>query len=100
MNVIEILLGLVIGLLLAAAFFGGLWLTSLKALHSNHPLLWMMVSRVIRFGIVLGVIFVWMDGQSNRAIACLVGFVLGRTLIMRYSVRGDAFETRASSKVV
>ena len=70
------------GFSLGAIFFGGLWWTVRKGLWSRRPALWFLGSVLLRMGITLaGFYFVGRD-DWRRLIACLVGFIMMRFLLM------------------
>ena len=71
------------GIILAAIFFGGLWLTVRKGSLSKRPALWFLGSLLIRMSVVLTGFYFAMGGQWQRSVACLIGFVLGRSIVMR-----------------
>ena len=74
---------LVAGLVLGTVFFGGLWWTVRKGVSSKHPALWFLGSMLVRMSIVLlGFYFVG-RGDWQRLVACLVGFIIARFIVMR-----------------
>ena len=74
---------LVAGLVLGTIFFGGLWWTVRKGVSSKHPALWFLSSMLVRMSIVLlGFYFVG-RGDWQRLVACLVGFIIARFIVMR-----------------
>jgi F1F0 ATPase subunit 2 len=74
---------LVAGLVLGTIFFGGLWWTVRKGVSSKHPALWFLSSMLVRMSIVLlGFYFVGRD-DWQRLVACLVGFIIARFIVMR-----------------
>jgi F1F0 ATPase subunit 2 len=82
-NFIILALALVAGLVLGTIFFGGLWWTVRKGVSSKHPALWFLSSMLVRMSIVLlGFYFVGRD-DWQRLVACLVGFIIARFIVMR-----------------
>ena len=71
------------GLLLGAAFFGGLWWTVRRGLASRRPALWMLGSLVLRTLISLAGFYFVSGGQLDRLLACLLGFVIARLIATR-----------------
>lgn len=71
----------VIGILLGAIFFGGLWWTVRKGLPSKQPALWFLGSMLLRSAIVLFGFYFIGRGDWKRLLACLAGFVLGRFIV-------------------
>jgi len=78
-----ILLTLLIGFLLGAFFFGGLWWTTKRALLSKSPALWFIGSLFIRMGITIPVFYFISRDHWERALICLVGFIVVRTIVVR-----------------
>jgi F1F0 ATPase subunit 2 len=74
------------GLALGALFFGGLWWTVSNGVSSPQPALWFFVSLPLRMGIVLAGFYVVGGGQWERLLACLLGFVLARVVVMRLTL--------------
>ena len=76
---------LVAGLALGAVFFGGLWWTVRKGVSSKHSALWFLGSALARMSLVLaGFYFVGREHWA-RMLLCLLGFVIARFLVMRYT---------------
>ncbi|WP_298716003.1 ATP synthase subunit I [uncultured Oceanisphaera sp.] len=71
------------GLALGLFFFGGLWWTVRRGLSSSHPASLFLASLLLRTGIVLTGFYLVADGHWQRWLACLLGFVIGRLLLMR-----------------
>jgi len=71
------------GGLLGAIFFGGLWWTVRRGMASPRIALWFFGSLLLRMSIVLiGFYFVG-HGNWERLVACLLGFILARIIVMR-----------------
>ncbi len=70
-----------IGFVLGAIFFGGLWWTVGKAMSSTRPALWFLASLLLRSGIVLAGFFFVSAGQWQRLLLCLLGFILARLVV-------------------
>ena len=66
---------------LGAIFFGGLWWTIQKAVSSPHPALWFLGSLLMRMSVTLAGFFVVSQGQWQRLLICLLGFVLARLVV-------------------
>jgi F1F0 ATPase subunit 2 len=74
---------LVAGVLIGLFFFGGLWWTIQKGLNAKNPALWFLGSVLIRTGVAVAG-FYWMaGGEWERLLACLLGFVAARFIILR-----------------
>jgi F1F0 ATPase subunit 2 len=84
MNQIGILvLAFVAGLGLGLFYFGGLWLTVQRLPQARHPGLLTLVSLIVRLGLTLAVFYLVMAGRWERLLACLVGFLLVRLVLVR-----------------
>jgi F1F0 ATPase subunit 2 len=71
------------GLLLGSFFFGGLWWTVKKGMHSQRPALWFGGSLIIRLGVTLTGFYFISDKQWQRILICLIGFLIARLIITR-----------------
>lgn len=82
---IEFWLLVAAGILLSLLYFGSLWVTTGKLLHSRHPLRWLLCSLLLRLSLLLPA-FYWI-GQARwqNMLVCLAGFLVGRVLILRLS---------------
>ncbi|MGL5017781.1 MAG: ATP synthase subunit I [Luteolibacter sp.] len=74
------------GLLLGAIFFGGLWWTVRMGMAAARPAVWFLVSLLLRMGIVLMGFYLVGQDDWRRLVACLVGFIIARILVTRFSV--------------
>jgi F1F0 ATPase subunit 2 len=90
------ILALLAGALLGAFFFGGLWWTIRKGLASSAPALWFLGSLIVRTAVVLGGFFLVSAGSWQRMIACLLGFVIARFVIVQ--LRHESESRSESSK--
>ena len=88
----------VVGLVLGAIFFGGLWWTLRKGIASPRPALWFLGSMLVRMSIVLGG-FYWVGGgQWQRMVACLIGFVSARFLVQWLTQTPSAVNHNSQAK--
>ena len=72
----------VVGIGLGAMFFGGLWWTLRKGLSSQRPVLWFVGSLLVRTSIAVSGFYLVSGGHWERLVACLVGFVAARMVVM------------------
>lgn len=72
------------GVALGAIYFAGLWLTTRAVPVMQQPTLWFLVSFVLRMSVVLAGFYVVMGGRWERLVACMVGFLLVRMLLIRH----------------
>ena len=75
----------VMGLVLGAIFFGGLWWTVRKGVSSPRPAVWFLGSTLLRMTIVLVGFYFIGRGHWDRMLVCLVGFVIARFIVMRFT---------------
>jgi F1F0 ATPase subunit 2 len=78
-------LALAIGVLLGVTFFGGLWWTIRRGLLSPVPALWFSASSLIRSAVALAGFYLVSHGEWRRLLACLLGFILARIVVMHVS---------------
>jgi F1F0 ATPase subunit 2 len=73
----------VAGFGLGLIYFGGLWWTVRRGLHSPQPVLWFLGSLLLRMAIVVaGFALVGAD-DWRRLLLCLLGLIVGRLLVTR-----------------
>ena len=72
-----------IGAAIGAAFFGGLWWTVLEGVRTRRATLLFLTSFLLRTTFVLIAFYLLGTAHLDRLAACLLGFVLGRVLIVR-----------------
>ena len=82
---LSLLLALVAGVLLGAIFFGGLWWTVQKVVSSKRSALWVFCSLLLRMSIVLAGFYFIAHGHWERLLLCLLGFVVARPIVMRFT---------------
>lgn len=80
---IFLILALLAGGALGAFFFGGLWWTVKKGLTAQNPAPWFLGSMLIRTGVTLVGFYFVSGGQWERLVACLLGFVAARFVILK-----------------
>jgi F1F0 ATPase subunit 2 len=73
-----LLLAFLLGALLGMLFFGALWLTILRGLHSNVPGPWFFASLLLRLLVILSGFYLVGHGDWRRLCACLLGFFVAR----------------------
>lgn len=74
-----------VGVVLGAVFFGGLWWTVRKGASSDRLILLFAGSMLLRMGIVLTGFYLISGGHWQRLLACLIGFLIARFLVIRLS---------------
>lgn len=75
------------GVLLGLFFFGGLWWTVRRGLSTPHPALLFTGSLILRLGVAAGGFYLVGGDDWRRLVACLVGFLLARVLVTRWTRR-------------
>jgi F1F0 ATPase subunit 2 len=74
-----------IGLLVGLFYFGSLWLTVSRIQQTQHPMALMLGSLFVRLGITLVIFYlIARGGQWERIIACLLGFLVSRIILVRH----------------
>ena len=90
---------LVVGMILGAIFFGGLWITVRSATKVKRPGLLFMTSVIVRSAIVLAGIWYFAGGSAAAMATCLLGFVAFRLLATHgTAIFGSSFGTKASEQ--
>lgn len=74
---------LLVGIVLGAFFFGGLWWTVRRGLASKRAALWFVGSLLLRMGVVVPGFYFVSNGDWQRMLAALLGFVLARFIVLR-----------------
>jgi len=74
------------GVGLSVLYFGGLWLTVQRVVEAEWPKMLLLGSFVVRTGLVLigfYLVVLWMGERWELLAACLLGFIVGRTVLVR-----------------
>lgn len=82
-DLLTLLLAWLFGGLLGLIFFGGLWLTVRHCVSSPHPALWLFGSLLIRMAMTLTGFYWVAQGDWQRLIVCLLGFMMMRFIVIR-----------------
>lgn len=82
---VGLILAFIVGIVLGAFFFGGLWWTVRKATTANNPALWFFASTMLRMAVVMAGFFVVMAGDWRRLFIALLGFIIARLIITHFS---------------
>jgi F1F0 ATPase subunit 2 len=80
-----LMLAFLSGALLGVVFFGTLWWTVRRGLLSPVSALWFSASSLIRIAVALVGFYVVSHGEWRRLLACLLGFLLARIVVMHVS---------------
>ena len=84
-EILSLALALVTGVVLGAMFFGGLWWTVQKMVSSQWAALWLFGSLMLRTSIALAGFYLIGRGHWERLLVCLLGFVMARLIVMRFT---------------
>ena len=82
-DALPLLLAGAAGVVLGVLFFAGLWWTIRKGVTARQPALWFFGSALLRMAIVLPAFYFVSGGKWQRLLACLLGFVIVRVILMR-----------------
>jgi F1F0 ATPase subunit 2 len=82
-----IALAFVAGCMLGVLFFGGLWWTVQKGVTSDLPAFWFLGSLLLRTGAILAGFYLVAQGHWSRLVACLLGFVIARVIVVKRLTR-------------
>ncbi len=77
------LVSFLIGIGIGSFYFYGLWWTTRKLPTVNQPGLWTFASFLLRTGVSLVAFYHSMQGQWQRMLVSLLGFLIARALIAR-----------------
>jgi len=76
-----LMLALLVGVMVGAIFFGGLWWTIRWGISSKWAAVWFLGSPLLRSAIVLAGFYFVSQGDWRKVVACLVGFLMARFLV-------------------
>jgi F1F0 ATPase subunit 2 len=74
------------GILLGGLFFGGLWWTVHRGIHSAAAALYFSGSSLLRTALILAGFYVVSHGEWQRVVADLLGFIVARVALLRLSL--------------
>ena len=86
-------LAFVAGSMLGVLFFGGLWWTVQKGVTSDLPAFWFLGSLLLRTGAILAGFYLVSQGHWSRLVACLLGFVIARVIVVKRLTRTPTEQT-------
>ena len=81
---------LLVGAFLGVVFFGGLWWTVQKGVTSERPEFWFLGSLLLRTSMILAGFYFVSQGHWSRLVACLLGFLIARVVVMKWLTRTPA----------
>ena len=84
--------------LLGVFFFGGLWWTVQKGVTSERPAVWFLGSLLLRTSLILAGFYFVSQGHWSRLVACLLGFLIARVIVVKRLARSQSDEQTALEK--
>ena len=81
-EILYIVFAFILGLVLGALFFGGLWFTVKKVVTARIPALWILASFIVRVGISLIGFYYISAGSLQRLLICVLGFITARFIVI------------------
>jgi F1F0 ATPase subunit 2 len=82
------------GVLLGAIFFGGLLWTIRKCLSSAWPAALFLCSLLVRMTVTVAGFYFVSHGDWRKVVACLLGFLVARFLVTRFTRTSPEREAR------
>lgn len=79
----QLIIVFVAGVALGGFYFGSLWWVVQQAAIARRPEFLLLASFVVRTVITLTGLFVVMGGRWERIMACMIGFLLARTVLVQ-----------------
>lgn len=92
-TIVSLALMFTAGLVLGAFYFIGLWQTLRRIQHTGSRARLLIVSYVLRLGIVLTILYLLMDSRWERLAAAMIGFVLMRKILTYHLGRQKTMES-------
>lgn len=80
--IVGLILSFVGGLVVGGLYFAGLWMTVSHLSDARRPMLLLAGSALVRLALLLGAIYLIMDGRWERLMACVLGVLVARTAIL------------------
>ena len=82
-NLLSLLPSFLGGMLLGIAFLGTLWITVVRGVRTRNPAFWFGLSYILRLALIIAGFYYLSGGQWRPLLACFLGFLLSRALILR-----------------
>ncbi|MBE2202300.1 MAG: ATP synthase subunit I [Anaerolinea sp.] len=83
MNGIQLLFSFLVGILIGALYFSGLWYTVRQLPASRRPALLLIGSYVLRLALLVGAIYLLTGNHWSHLLSALTGVLLARTFLIR-----------------
>ncbi|MDR4508077.1 MAG: ATP synthase subunit I [Candidatus Brocadiaceae bacterium] len=78
-----IFVALAVGMVLGIINHAGIWCTIHHLSTVKYPAIVLMISYIVRMGMILTTFYLVMDNKWERLIACVVGFFIVRNVLIR-----------------
>ena len=98
-DIISLLPALFEGIVLGTIFFGGLWLTVRRGLHSKKSALVFSLSLILRLFITLSGFYFVGGGNWQKLLVCLAGFLAARIVILQITKKSVHPKTQIMKEV-
>lgn len=95
---VVIAISVLVGSMLGIIYFAGLWWTVSKGIVSNRPAFWFLISFLVRTGLVVAGFFWVSHGGLSSLIVCMMGFLLGRQLVLHMQRKNRRLADRLKVK--
>lgn len=82
-EILSLTFALIVGVVLGAIFFGGLWWTVRHGMSARQPALWFFGSLLLRTCIVLLGFYFVMGNDWKKLLVALLGFIVARIIVTR-----------------
>ncbi len=97
MITVQMMAAFIAGMAIGLFFFGSLWWVVSRVQRTERPEYWIVVSFFVRSAIALSGFYLVSSGRFERLVACILGFLLMRFIIVRVVVR-SAKKTNRSDR--
>jgi F1F0 ATPase subunit 2 len=84
MDIVPLAMAMLAGIVIGGFYFGSLWLVVRRVRAMRYPAAWLLVSFVARTVIAAAGFYFVMGGRWERIATCMLGFLLARTILVRW----------------
>ncbi len=79
----QLIVAFLVGVALGAFYFGSLWWVVQQAADAQRPEFLLLAGFAVRAAVTLTGFFIVMGGRWERIVACMIGFLLARTVLVQ-----------------